>query len=74
MNSSIFNLLWGIEQHPHLPLTLFWGVGKMLIQDSHSTQSMSVAQCPKIASVDGDCISCLFSSSGKMELNYCLST
>jgi hypothetical protein len=53
MNSNILHLLWGLEQ-PHLPWTVF--LGKMLTQDSHSTQSMSIAQCSKIASVDGDFI------------------
>lgn len=49
MHSNIFTLLWGTETQSHLP-----SCGKALVQDSHSIQSMTIAQCSKIVSVDRD--------------------
>lgn len=49
MHSNIFTLLRGTETQSHLPL-----FGKALVQDSHSVQSMTIAQRSKNASVDRD--------------------
>lgn len=49
MNSNIFTLVRGAETQSHLPL-----FGKVLVQDSCSVQSMTIAQRSEIASVDRD--------------------